>query len=97
MRGHKDSQKLMWTLTSPKTVVPRDHPIRPLKALVDEPLASLNPVFEKMYSDVFSGGAAFDSARALGEGHAADGSSFAASGSCASRWATICCSVFSST
>jgi transposase len=50
MRGRKDSQELMLTLTSPETVVPQDHPIRPLKALVDEQLASLNPVFEKMYS-----------------------------------------------
>jgi hypothetical protein len=31
-------------------VVPQDHPIRQLKALVDEQLASLNPVFEKLYS-----------------------------------------------
>jgi transposase len=50
MRGRNDGQELMLTLTSPETVVPQDHPFRPLKALVDEPLASLNPVFEKMYS-----------------------------------------------
>jgi hypothetical protein len=50
MRGRKDGQELMLTLTTPETVVPQDHPIRPLKALVDEQLASLNPVFKKMYS-----------------------------------------------
>jgi transposase len=50
MRGRKDGQELMLTLTTPNSVVPQDHPIRPLKELVDEQLVSLNPVFEKMYS-----------------------------------------------
>lgn len=50
MRGRKVGQELMLTLTTPENVVPQEHPIRPLKALVDEQLASLNPVFEKMYS-----------------------------------------------
>jgi transposase len=50
MRGRREDQEILLTLTTPETVVPQDHPIRPLKVLVDEQLASLNPVFEKMYS-----------------------------------------------
>lgn len=50
MRGEKDNQAWMLTTVSPESVVPQDHPIRRIKALVDEQLASLNPVFEKMYS-----------------------------------------------
>jgi transposase len=50
MRGYKDGQEFMLTTISPETVVPQDHPIRRIKALVDEQLASLNSVFEKMYS-----------------------------------------------
>jgi transposase len=40
----------MLTTVSPETVVPQDHPIRKIKALVDEHLAGMDSVFEKMYS-----------------------------------------------
>ena len=50
MRGEKDKQELMLTTVSPETVVPQGHPIRKIKALVDEQLAGLDSVFEKMYS-----------------------------------------------
>ena len=51
MRGEKDRQEVMLTTVSPETVVPQNHPIRKIKALVDEQLAGLDSVFEKMYSN----------------------------------------------
>ena len=51
MRGEKDNQEWMLTTVSPDSVVPQDHPIRKIKALVDQQLADLDPVFEKMYAD----------------------------------------------
>lgn len=50
MRGKRDDQQFILSTVTPELVVPEDHPIRKIKILVDEQLASLNSVFEKMYS-----------------------------------------------
>jgi len=42
----------MLMLMSPETLVPKDHPIRAIKALADGLLASLSPTFDAMYANV---------------------------------------------
>lgn len=41
----------MFCLVSPESFVPRDHPIRDIKALTNEVLGHLSPLFSDMYSD----------------------------------------------
>lgn len=48
MRGEKDRQEMMLSTLTPETVVPPSHPIRKIKAVVDEQLAGLDSVFEKV-------------------------------------------------
>jgi transposase len=52
MRGADTKQSSMLCLLSPEDRVPATHPLRPLKALADEALKALSPVFDQMYSDV---------------------------------------------
>ncbi len=42
----------MWTTLSPEDAVPSDHPLRPIRILVNEVLAELSPEFAKLYSPV---------------------------------------------
>jgi transposase len=49
MRGQQTKQSSMLCLISPESAVPTDHPIRRVKALADEALASLSPLFDEMY------------------------------------------------
>jgi transposase len=49
MRGELDKQASMWSTVSPERRVPKDHPIRRIKALADRQLAELSPVFDEMY------------------------------------------------
>jgi len=42
----------MLTLKSPEQMVPKDHPIRPIKAQADQALAQLRAVFDEMYSAI---------------------------------------------
>ena len=49
MRGEVDSQIGLLTLITPEKRVPADHPIRRIKALADEALKRLDPVFDEMY------------------------------------------------
>src|SRR5918912_2707821 len=49
MRGEIDSQIGLLTLITPEKRVPADHPIRRIKAMADEALKRLDPVFEEMY------------------------------------------------
>ncbi len=51
MRGEEKKQASMFCLVSPESFVPADHPIREVKALADEVLKHLSPVFSRMYSD----------------------------------------------
>jgi transposase len=50
MRGDSDKQQVMMAYVSLEDRVPRDHPIRRIKAMCDEELKRLSPVFDKMYS-----------------------------------------------
>jgi transposase len=55
MRGSPDSQLAMLSSLSTEDLIPRDHPIRRIRAVVDVVLAELDGVFEGMYA---SGGRA---------------------------------------
>jgi transposase len=50
MRGNVDPQADMFCLISPESRVPKDHPLRGVKHLVDEVLRDLSPLFEEMYA-----------------------------------------------
>jgi transposase len=50
MRGERRQQVSMLTLMSPERLVPRDHPIRRIKALADAELVRLSPIFDAMYA-----------------------------------------------
>ena len=50
MRGHDDKQASMFSTISTEKVVPHDHPLRPIKQIVEQVLQRLSPVFEQMYS-----------------------------------------------
>lgn len=49
MRGTTDPQLRLTTLT-PESLIPGDHPIRRIKAVVDRVLAELDPEFDAMYA-----------------------------------------------
>ena len=51
MRGNVDPQADMFCLLSPESRVPKDHPLRRVKLLVDEVLRDLSPFFEEMYAE----------------------------------------------
>ena len=47
----KDSQNTaMWSYVSPEQRVPADHPLRPIREMVNTALAKLSPEFSKVYS-----------------------------------------------
>ena len=50
MRGENPKQSSMLMLMSPESRVPANHPIRRIKALADEGLRQLSPLFDEMYS-----------------------------------------------
>ena len=52
MRGIVDPQSHMFALLSPESVVPKDHPRRAIKKLLDQALAELAPLFDEMYAEV---------------------------------------------
>lgn len=51
MRGKVDAQADMLALISPESVVPREHPLRRIKPLVESVLKDLWPLFEEMYAE----------------------------------------------
>ena len=51
MRGHAKAQPEFLSLISPESVVPPDHPLRAIKAHVDEVLRGMNRDFEAMYAE----------------------------------------------
>src|SRR3974390_2286739 len=51
MRGQDKKQSSMLMLMSPETRVPETHPLRSIKRMADEALATLSPVFDRMYAE----------------------------------------------
>ena len=52
MRGIVDPQSNMFSLVSPESVVPRNHPLRAIKKLLDAALCDLWPLFDEMYAEL---------------------------------------------
>jgi len=52
MRGNDQQQNHVFSYISPEHRVRRDHPLRPIRTMVDEILKQLSPQFNKMYSKV---------------------------------------------
>lgn len=51
MRGDDFQQDAMFSYLSPEQRVPADHPLRPIRQMVDRVLKRLSPCFEGMYAD----------------------------------------------
>lgn len=52
MRGETAKQGTMLSVVTPDQLVPANHPIRTIKAIVDRVLGDLSPVFDRMYAQV---------------------------------------------
>jgi transposase len=52
MRGDDQQQSHMFSYLSPEKRVRKDHPLRAIRAMVDEILAQLSPQFDTMYARV---------------------------------------------
>src|SRR5881397_1862693 len=50
MRGDHEQQAPMWSYIAPEQRIPQDHPLRPLRALVDAVLKDLSPRFSRLYA-----------------------------------------------
>ncbi len=50
MRGFEEKSDALFVYVSPETFVPTDHPLRPIRKMVDEALVNMSPVFSQMYS-----------------------------------------------
>ena len=52
MRGDDTKTEAMFYYISPESMIPQDHPLRPIRKMVDQALAELSPEFDKMYSRI---------------------------------------------
>src|SRR5579883_1245115 len=52
MRGTDPQQTHVFSYISPEQRVRKDHPLRPIRSMVDEILKQLSPQFNKMYAKV---------------------------------------------
>jgi transposase len=50
MRGDDVQQQAMFSYLSPEARVPQDHPLRPIRQMVNQALAELDGEFQAMYS-----------------------------------------------
>lgn len=50
MRSKDAQHASMWTTLSPEEAVPENHPLRPVRQMVNEILAELSPQFSKLYA-----------------------------------------------
>ncbi len=50
MRGDDQQQAVMFSYISPEQRVPPEHPLRPIRAMVDEILRGLSPQFDALYA-----------------------------------------------
>lgn len=51
MRGTDVSQESLFVMKSLDQFVPGDHPLRPIRAMVNEALSAMHKTFEAMYAD----------------------------------------------
>ena len=51
MRGSDPKQDGMFSYVSPEQRVPAEHPLRPLRTMVDDILKEMSPRFAKLYAD----------------------------------------------
>jgi len=52
MRGEDQKQDAMFSYVSPEKRVPEDHPLRPIRAMVDQVLKEMSPRFARRYAKV---------------------------------------------
>jgi transposase len=52
MRGDLEENAGMFSYITPAQRVPKDHPLRPIRVLVDAALKELSPVFQRLYSRI---------------------------------------------
>ena len=52
MRGEDEKQEGMFSYVSPEKRVPADHPLRPIRAMVDQVLKEMSPRFARLYAKV---------------------------------------------
>jgi transposase len=52
MRGEDQKQDGMFSYVSPEKRVPQDHPLRPIRTLVDQVLNEMSPRFARLYAQV---------------------------------------------
>jgi transposase len=52
MRGDREQQATILPAITPDQLVPEDHPVREIKAIVENALTALSPVFNRMYSRI---------------------------------------------
>jgi len=52
MRGNDGKQNELFSYVSLEARVPRNHPLRKMREMVDEALEGLGPDFEQMYSQM---------------------------------------------
>ena len=52
MRGELEDNEGMFSYLTPAQRVPKDHPLREIRALVDAALKELSPVFQRLYSRI---------------------------------------------
>ncbi len=50
MRGEDHNQQAMFSYVSPEARVPKEHPLRPIRTMIDDVLNDLAPLFQEMYS-----------------------------------------------
>ncbi len=52
MRGPDIRQETLFSTVSPEQQVPKEHPLRPIRRMVDEALEALDAEFDALYADL---------------------------------------------